>query len=75
MVTTDPSIEEMTSIVCEQGIRPPVSPRWETHPRLAPFVRVMEEYWHADPIVRPPALRVQKTIKNSMPFLNDDAIA
>lgn len=75
MVTTDPSIEEMTSIVCEQGIRPPVSTRWEGHPRLSPFVRVMEEYWHADPIVRPPALRVQKTIKNLMSLNNSDDIA
>lgn len=62
MVAQDPSIEEMKSIVCEQGLRPPLTPVWGQHVALSAVRDIMTECWYANPTARLSAMRVKKSL-------------
>ncbi|XP_022900135.1 bone morphogenetic protein receptor type-1B isoform X1 [Onthophagus taurus] len=61
-VPNDPSFEEMQQVVCVKKVRPEISTRWSKDDVLSSVSRVMQECWHANPLVRLTALRVKKTL-------------
>ncbi|OON22688.1 kinase domain protein, partial [Opisthorchis viverrini] len=62
LVSQDPSVEEMKSIVCEQGLRPVLPTVWSNHQVIAALQDVMSECWYASPTARLPAMRVKKSL-------------
>lgn len=62
LVPSDPSSEQMRTVVCESGMRPIVPARWEDDEMLQLMAKLMEECWHANPSVRLTALRVKKSL-------------
>lgn len=61
-VPSDPSFDDMKSVVCIKKIRPQISLRWETDNVLATLSNIMQECWHQNSAVRLTALRVKKTL-------------
>lgn len=70
VVPSDPSFQDMYEVVCVKGIRPPVSPRWQSEDILAVLAKIMQECWHPTPAVRLTALRVKKTLNKLDANLN-----
>ncbi|XP_012496223.1 PREDICTED: activin receptor type-1C isoform X2 [Propithecus coquereli] len=62
MVPSDPSIEEMRKVVCDQKFRPSIPNQWQSCEALRIMGRVMRECWYANGAARLTALRVKKTI-------------
>ncbi|XP_067995295.1 activin receptor type-1C isoform X2 [Melanerpes formicivorus] len=62
VVPSDPSIEDMRRVVCEQKLRPNVPNQWQSCEALRVMGRIMRECWHANGAARLTALRVKKTI-------------
>ncbi|CAH8523318.1 unnamed protein product [Dicrocoelium dendriticum] len=62
LVSQDPSVEEMKSIVCEQGLRPVSPTNWSRHQVIAALQDLMCECWYANPTARLPAMRVKKSL-------------
>ncbi|XP_074451440.1 activin receptor type-1C [Larus michahellis] len=62
VVPSDPSIEDMRRVVCEQKLRPNIPNQWQSCEALRAMGRVMRECWHANGAARLTALRVKKTI-------------
>ncbi|KAM6178083.1 activin receptor type-1C isoform 1-T1 [Rhynchocyon petersi] len=62
MVPSDPSIEEMKKVVCEQKFRPSIPNQWQSCEALRVMGRVMRECWYANGAARLTALRIKKTI-------------
>ncbi|KAM9235730.1 activin receptor type-1C isoform 1-T1 [Leptosomus discolor] len=62
VVPSDPSIEDMRRVVCEQKVRPNIPNQWQSCEALRVMGRVMRECWHANGAARLTALRVKKTI-------------
>ncbi|KAM6307580.1 activin receptor type-1C isoform 3-T3 [Aegotheles albertisi] len=73
VVPSDPSIEDMRRVVCEQKLRPNVPNQWQSCEALRVMGRVMRECWHASGAARLTALRVKKTI--SQLCLHEDSKA
>ncbi|TRY92926.1 hypothetical protein DNTS_024362 [Danionella cerebrum] len=61
-VQSDPSVEDMRKVVCEQKIRPDIPNQWQSCEALRVMGKIMRECWHANPAARLTALRVKKTI-------------
>ncbi|CAL8074539.1 unnamed protein product [Calicophoron daubneyi] len=62
LVSHDPSVEEMKSVVCEQGLRPVLPSVWSKHQVVAALQDIMSECWYANPCSRLPAMRVKKSL-------------
>nr|XP_020023111.1 activin receptor type-1C isoform X3 [Castor canadensis] len=62
MVPSDPSIEEMRKVVCDQKFRPSIPNQWQSCEALRVMGRVMRECWYANGAARLTALRIKKTI-------------
>ncbi|XP_006872100.1 PREDICTED: activin receptor type-1C isoform X3 [Chrysochloris asiatica] len=62
MVPSDPSVEEMKKIVCDQKFRPSIPNQWQSCEALRVMGRIMRECWYANGAARLTALRIKKTI-------------
>uniref|UniRef100_A0A5F9CCD3 receptor protein serine/threonine kinase n=1 Tax=Oryctolagus cuniculus TaxID=9986 RepID=A0A5F9CCD3_RABIT len=62
MVPSDPSIEEMRKVVCDQNLRPSIPNQWQSCEALRVMGRIMRECWYANGAARLTALRIKKTI-------------
>ncbi|XP_050755511.1 activin receptor type-1C isoform X3 [Gymnogyps californianus] len=62
VVPSDPSIEDMRRVVCEQKLRPNIPNQWQSCEALRVMGRIMRECWYANGAARLTALRVKKTI-------------
>ncbi|XP_014105044.1 PREDICTED: activin receptor type-1C isoform X1 [Pseudopodoces humilis] len=62
LVPSDPSIEDMRRVVCEQKLRPSIPNQWQSCEALRVLGRLMRECWCASGAARLTALRVKKTI-------------
>uniref|UniRef100_A0A3B4Z9G8 receptor protein serine/threonine kinase n=1 Tax=Stegastes partitus TaxID=144197 RepID=A0A3B4Z9G8_9TELE len=62
MVPSDPSIEEMRKVVCDQKLRPNVPNQWQSCEALRVMGKLMRECWYANSAARLTALRVKKTV-------------
>uniref|UniRef100_A0A2K5HVU6 receptor protein serine/threonine kinase n=1 Tax=Colobus angolensis palliatus TaxID=336983 RepID=A0A2K5HVU6_COLAP len=62
MVPSDPSIEEMRKVVCDQKFRPSIPNQWQSCEALRVMGRIMRECWYANGAARLTALRIKKTI-------------
>ncbi|CAL9690322.1 unnamed protein product [Knipowitschia caucasica] len=62
MVPSDPSVEDMRKVVCEQKFRPNVPNQWQSCEALRVMGKLMRECWYANPAARLTALRVKKTV-------------
>ncbi|XP_014746143.1 PREDICTED: activin receptor type-1C [Sturnus vulgaris] len=62
LVPSDPSIEDMRRVVCEQKLRPSIPNQWQSCEALRVLGRVMRECWRPSGAARLTALRVKKTI-------------
>ncbi|XP_063174414.1 activin receptor type-1C [Candoia aspera] len=61
-VSSDPSIEEMRKVVCEQKLRPNIPNQWHSCEALRVMGRIMRECWYTNAAARLTALRIKKTI-------------
>ncbi|XP_078537837.1 activin receptor type-1C isoform X3 [Lissotriton helveticus] len=62
MVPSDPSIEDMRKVVCDQKLRPNIPNQWQSCEALRVMGRIMRECWYANSTARLTALRIKKTI-------------
>ncbi|XP_010561351.1 PREDICTED: activin receptor type-1C [Haliaeetus leucocephalus] len=62
VVPSDPSIEDMRRVVCEQKLRPNIPNQWQSCEALRVMGRIMRECWYANGAARLTALRIKKTI-------------
>uniref|UniRef100_A0A674KI34 receptor protein serine/threonine kinase n=1 Tax=Terrapene triunguis TaxID=2587831 RepID=A0A674KI34_9SAUR len=62
VVPSDPSIEDMRRVVCEQKLRPNIPNQWQSCEALRIMGRIMRECWYANGTARLTALRIKKTI-------------
>ncbi|KAL0963774.1 hypothetical protein UPYG_G00313390 [Umbra pygmaea] len=62
LVPSDPSLEDMRKIVCDQKLRPNIPNQWQSCEALRVMGKLMRECWYANAAARLTALRVKKTI-------------
>uniref|UniRef100_A0A8C4NEM9 receptor protein serine/threonine kinase n=1 Tax=Eptatretus burgeri TaxID=7764 RepID=A0A8C4NEM9_EPTBU len=62
LVPSDPAIEEMRRIVCEQKQRPNIPNRWQSIEALRVMAKIMRECWYSNRAARLTALRIKKTL-------------
>ncbi|XP_069075736.1 TGF-beta receptor type-1 isoform X3 [Pleurodeles waltl] len=62
LVQSDPSVEEMRKVVCEQMLRPNIPNRWQSCEALRVMAKIMRECWYANGAARLTALRIKKTL-------------
>ncbi|XP_043344042.1 activin receptor type-1C isoform X3 [Cervus elaphus] len=62
VVPSDPSVEEMRKVVCDQKLRPSIPNQWQSCEALRVMGRIMRECWYANGAARLTALRIKKTI-------------
>ncbi|XP_069746406.1 activin receptor type-1B-like isoform X2 [Narcine bancroftii] len=62
LVPSDPSIEEMRKVVCEQNRRPNVPNIWHSSEALRVLSRIMRECWYPKGAARLTALRIKKAL-------------
>ncbi|CAB1353767.1 unnamed protein product [Coregonus sp. 'balchen'] len=62
LVPSDPSIEEMRKLVCDQKLRPNVPNWWQSYETLRVMGKIMRECWYANGAARLTALRIKKTL-------------
>ncbi|CAB1315024.1 unnamed protein product, partial [Coregonus sp. 'balchen'] len=62
LVPSDPSIEEMRKVVCDQKLRPNVPNWWQSYEALRVMGKIMRECWYANGAARLTALRIKKTL-------------
>jgi TGF-beta receptor type-1 len=63
-VPSDPSLEEMRSVVCDQRVRPECPNRWQSHEALRVMCKLMKECWYHNAAARLTALRIKKSLDN-----------
>ncbi|XP_065129158.1 activin receptor type-1C isoform X2 [Paramisgurnus dabryanus] len=61
-VPSDPSVEDMRKVVCEQKLRPNIPNQWQSCEALRVVGKIMRECWYINPSARLTALRVKKTL-------------
>ncbi|KTF84908.1 hypothetical protein cypCar_00028022, partial [Cyprinus carpio] len=61
-VQSDPSVDDMRKVVCEQKLRPNIPNQWQSCEALRVMGKIMRECWYASPAARLTALRVKKTV-------------
>ncbi|XP_062321514.1 activin receptor type-1B-like isoform X1 [Osmerus eperlanus] len=62
LVPSDPSIEEMRKVVCDQKLRPNVPNWWQSYEALRVMGKIMRECWYTNGAARLTALRIKKTL-------------
>ncbi|KAL0978369.1 hypothetical protein UPYG_G00169570 [Umbra pygmaea] len=62
LVPSDPSIDEMRKVVCDQKLRPNVPNWWQSYEALRVMKKIMRECWYANGAARLTALRIKKTL-------------
>ncbi|XP_056435189.1 activin receptor type-1C [Gadus chalcogrammus] len=62
LVPTDPSVEDMRRVVCEQKLRPSIPNQWQSCEALRVMGKLMRECCYGNAAARLTALRVKKTI-------------
>ncbi|XP_042154664.1 TGF-beta receptor type-1 isoform X2 [Oncorhynchus tshawytscha] len=62
LVQSDPSVEEMRRVVCDQKLRPNIPNRWQSCEALRVMAKIMRECWYANGAARLTALRIKKTL-------------
>ncbi|XP_066490207.1 activin receptor type-1C isoform X3 [Tiliqua scincoides] len=73
VVPSDPSIEDMRKVVCEQKLRPNIPNQWQSCEALRVMGRIMRECWYPSGAARLTALRIKKTI--SQLYVQEDSKA
>ncbi|RXN07164.1 activin receptor type-1C [Labeo rohita] len=64
-VQSDPSVDDMRKVVCEQKLRPNIPNQWQSCEALRVMGKIMRECWYANPAARLTALRVKKTVSQT----------
>ncbi|KAJ8010520.1 hypothetical protein DPEC_G00075940 [Dallia pectoralis] len=62
LVQSDPAVEEMRRVVCDQKLRPNIPNRWQSCEALRVMAKIMRECWYANGAARLTALRIKKTL-------------
>ncbi|KAM6953692.1 TGF-beta receptor type-1b [Aplochiton taeniatus] len=62
LVQSDPSVEEMRKVVCEQKLRPNIPNHWQSCEALRVMAKIMRECWYTNGAARLTALRIKKTL-------------
>ncbi|XP_067892371.1 activin receptor type-1B-like [Heterodontus francisci] len=62
LVPSDPSIEDMKKVVCDQKLRPSIPNQWQSSEALRMMGKIMRECWYANGAARLTALRIKKTL-------------
>lgn len=62
VVPSDPSVEEMRRVVCDQKLRPSIPTRWHSCKMLHIVAKIMQECWYHNAAARLTALRVKKSL-------------
>ncbi|XP_063071399.1 activin receptor type-1B [Engraulis encrasicolus] len=62
LVPSDPSIEDMRKVVCDQRLRPNIPNWWQSYESLRVMGKIMRECWYANGAARLTALRIKKTL-------------
>ncbi|XP_029450383.1 activin receptor type-1B isoform X1 [Rhinatrema bivittatum] len=62
LVPSDPSIEEMRKVVCDQTLRPNIPNWWQSYEALRVMGKMMRECWYANGAARLTSLRIKKTL-------------
>ncbi|XP_015214265.1 activin receptor type-1C isoform X1 [Lepisosteus oculatus] len=62
MVPSDPSIEDIRKVVCDQRLRPNIPNQWQSCEALRVMGKIMRECWYNSAAARLTALRVKKTL-------------
>lgn len=71
VVPPDPSIDDMTKVVCDDNNRPPIFPYWDRNSVMKELGSLMVECWRSNPKARMETLGIKKKIK----FLHDRVTA
>ncbi|KAM6948505.1 TGF-beta receptor type-1-like [Aplochiton taeniatus] len=62
LVQSDPSVEEMRRVVCEQKLRANIPNHWTSCEVLRVMAKIMRECWYANGAARLTALRIKKSL-------------
>ncbi|KAL6111529.1 acvr1b [Pungitius sinensis] len=62
LVPSDPTIEEMRKLVCDQKLRPNIPNWWQSYEALRVMGKIMRECWYANGAARLTALRIKKSL-------------
>ncbi|KAJ8012080.1 hypothetical protein DPEC_G00064970 [Dallia pectoralis] len=62
LVQSDPSVEEMRRIVCDQKLRANIPNRWQSCEVLRVMAKIMRECWYSNGAARLTALRIKKSL-------------
>ncbi|XP_030629045.1 TGF-beta receptor type-1a [Chanos chanos] len=62
LVQSDPMVEEMKRVVCDQKLRPNIPNRWQSCEALRVMAKIMRECWYANGAARLTALRIKKSL-------------
>eukprot|EP00795_Rhopilema_esculentum_P013746 gene13746-4668_t len=62
MLPSDPTLENVRSVVCDEGKRPLMQLSWENHDVMVRIMKIMKECWYHDGAARLTALRVKKNL-------------
>ncbi|XP_055058231.1 TGF-beta receptor type-1a [Misgurnus anguillicaudatus] len=62
LVPSDPSVEDMKRVVCDQKLRANIPNRWQSCEALRVMAKIMRECWYANGAARLTALRVKKSL-------------
>ena len=61
-VGSDPSLEDMRKVVCEDNLRPNIPNSWSNDPMLSEMTCIMQECWYESAAARLTAIRVKKNV-------------
>eukprot|EP00794_Sanderia_malayensis_P017253 gene17253-18978_t len=62
MVPSDPTLEDVRSVICNQGKRPLMQPYWHKDEVLVRVMKVIKECWYHDGAARLTSLRIKKNV-------------
>lgn len=62
MLPSDPTLEDVRNVVCNQGKRPLMQPSWYKDDIMVRIMKVMKECWYHDGAARLTALRIKKNL-------------
>ncbi|XP_036400677.1 activin receptor type-1C-like [Megalops cyprinoides] len=65
VVPSDPSVEDMRKVVCDQKLRPNIPNQWQSCEALRVMGKIMRECWYTNAAARLTALRIKKTVSQS----------
>lgn len=75
VVPQDPSIDDMTKIVCEDNYRPRRNNIWDEYPIMREVSALMPECWRKNPTARMETLGVKKRLKELFELVNENSQA